>query len=81
MVLAIVAGGSSRKARTVSNERLTYWKCPKCFGTGRVIVNDHKAVPHAKSCVDCDGSGNALVDGQANEHLRRLSEIDARNGR
>lgn len=55
------------------HERLTYWKCPKCHGTGRVIYG-----PNAEKCFECDGTGNAMIDGVEQAHRRRLAEIDAR---
>ena len=60
-------------ATDVSDFYLGFWKCPKCHGTGRVIVLDV-----ALRCMSCDGTGNALVDGAARAHERRLAEIDAR---
>lgn len=53
------------------NERLTYWECRECFGTGRVIV-----ASNAYTCFACDGSGNALVSGAKHRHVQRLAEID-----
>jgi len=52
----------------------TYWKCPHCHGTGKVIGGYHfKTI---EPCVDCDGSGNAFVDGRAAAYRRRLAEIE-----
>lgn len=53
-------------------ERLTWWKCPKCHGTGRVI-----ALRRVEPCFHCDGTGNALIDGRARDHARRVAEIEA----
>lgn len=50
---------------------LQFWQCRYCLGTGRVIfagkVND---------CHECDGTGNALVDGPRKAHERRIREIE-----
>ena len=54
-------------------ERIRYWKCSDCHGTGRA---EH--IPgRVTTCERCDGTGNALVDGEAAAHRRRLIEIDA----
>lgn len=53
------------------NDRLTYWKCPKCHGTGKTIP-----IPgRVEDCFDCDGTGNALVDGKARAHEREVNDI------
>lgn len=57
-------------------ERLTYWKCPSCRGTGRVAYG-----PTAIACFHCAGTGNALVDGREAAHRRRLTEIERSKNR
>jgi hypothetical protein len=54
-------------------ERITYWRCRHCFGTGMVFEPYLKA---PITCFRCDGSGNALIDGAAEQHKRRLAEFD-----
>lgn len=54
--------------------RVTYWKCPKCYGTGRQIVGNS-----AIECSACAGSGNSFTNGDEVYHRRRLEEIDAAN--
>lgn len=75
LVLIMETGGRhSRnlvmKGRPMKN-RLTYWKCPKCHGTGERIV-----VPgHVEHCSDCAGTGNALVDGKARAHAAEIERL------
>lgn len=58
-------------------DRLTYWKCPRCYGTGQAIP-----IPgHVETCSECDGTGNALVDGAARAHSRQVAEILRRKAR
>jgi len=54
-------------------ERLTYWKCPKCLGTGRRFEH---WMSEPEPCFSCDGTGNALVSGETERHKRRLAEFD-----
>jgi len=56
------------------SDRITFWKCSECHGTGRVFV-----CVIAKECYKCDGTGNALIDGAEERHKRRLSEFDRRS--
>lgn len=52
--------------------RIIYWKCRHCHGTGEAIT-----VPsHSERCFECDGTGNAMVDGRAAAHRRQLQEIE-----
>lgn len=51
---------------------LNYWQCSKCHGTGKVIPVYAKNV---EECEACDGTGNALVNGEAERHRRRISEL------
>lgn len=55
-------------------ERITYWKCRHCHGTGQVIRGCSEW-RRAFKCDECDGTGNALVDGAAEQHRRDLSEL------
>lgn len=50
---------------------LSYWKCRKCHGTGKTIWQEQ-----VNECSACDGTGNALVDGEARRHLRRVRELE-----
>lgn len=50
---------------------LTYWKCRECHGTGRVFRPWY--AKESQPCFKCDGSGNALVDGEEQRHRRRLA--------
>jgi DnaJ-class molecular chaperone len=59
-------------------ERITYWKCSHCHGTGRTIWG-HGDTARAETCFYCDGTGNAFVDGATECHKRRLEEIDTRD--
>lgn len=52
------------------SDQLTYWKCPKCHGTGFQICGGREI-----TCYPCDGTGNAMVDGAARAHRRALSEL------
>lgn len=56
-------------------ERLTYWKCPDCHGAGLVFRPWYAETP--EQCFKCDGTGNALVDGETERHKRRLADFDA----
>lgn len=57
-------------------ERLTYWKCSECHGTGKVICGyDHDRID---PCSRCDATGNAMVDGETERHKRRIAEIERR---
>lgn len=56
-------------------ERLTYWKCPKCHGIGKVIAGRIGSA-RVEPCFDCDGTGNGLVDGAAAEHRRDMDIVD-----
>ena len=58
----------------IKTERISYWKCSHCLGTGRVIYGGD-AGPH--DCSECDGTGNALIDGATERHKRALAEIDS----
>lgn len=55
-------------------EYLTYWECSDCRGTGRVFRPWY--AKHSEQCFKCDGTGNAIVDGEAARHRRRLHEED-----
>jgi DnaJ-class molecular chaperone len=59
-------------------ERLTYWKCNHCHGTGKLIVGFGDGARTA-SCDHCDGTGNGLVDGPTERHKRRVAEIETKN--
>ena len=58
-------------------ERITYWKCPKCFGTGKCVQGFE---PNARTydCEACDGTGNGMVDGATERHKRRVAKIERR---
>lgn len=58
----------------MSREYLTYWKCPRCHGTGLTFEPWFADEPNV--CSKCGGSGNALVDGEAERHKRRLLDFD-----
>lgn len=62
------------------DERITYWKCSTCYGTGKVI-RGRIGSPRAEPCEKCDGTGNALVDGATERHKRRIAEIEQRSNR
>lgn len=52
--------------------RISYWQCQKCHGSGKAIP-----VPgHVERCFECDGTGNALVDGRAAAHAREVRRIE-----
>lgn len=51
---------------------MNYWKCPKCHGTGKVIL----AYSATEMCFDCDGTGNGYVDGAARYHAREVDRIE-----
>lgn len=55
------------------SERLIFWKCRHCYGTGEIIVGSRAPAVHR--CPHCSGTGNALVDGHAEAHRRRLRQI------
>lgn len=61
----------------MEKDRITFWKCPKCHGTGKVITG-RIGPPRVKDCERCDGTGNAMVDGAAEAHKRRIAEIETR---
>lgn len=50
----------------------TFWKCRHCHGTGKIIF----AHVHVEQCEKCDGTGNAFVDGEAEQHKRRIKDIE-----
>ena len=54
------------------SDRLTYWKCPKCHGTGHVFRPWYNK--QSGSCFACAGTGNALVDGETEQHKQRLAD-------
>ena len=54
------------------NDRISYWKCPKCHGTGRVFSPWYAKT--SQECFDCAGSGNAFVSGEEERHRRRLAD-------
>jgi DnaJ-class molecular chaperone len=47
-----------------------WWKCPECHGTGRVFSPWYAKT--SESCLKCDGTGNAVVNGEEERHRRRL---------
>lgn len=49
-----------------------WWKCPECHGTGRVFRPWYAKT--SEPCFKCDATGNAMVDGEAERHKRRLFE-------
>lgn len=51
----------------------SHWKCGRCHGTGWEIPFPG----HTDRCPDCDGTGNALVDGDAARHAREVARIRA----
>lgn len=51
-------------------ERLTYWRCLECHGTGRRVSGGYDF-----HCDACDGTGNALVNGKARAHHRAMERI------
>lgn len=51
---------------------MNWWKCSECHGTGRVYRPWYAKT--SESCDRCDGSGNAMVDGAAERHRRRVLE-------
>ena len=53
-----------------------FQKCKRCCGTGKTIFCE-KITP----CPDCDGTGNALVDGEEMRYRRRLREIEDKQQR
>jgi hypothetical protein len=56
------------------SERITFWRCGHCLGTGRIFAV-YAIAPEV--CAKCAGTGNALVDGEAERHRQRLSEFDS----
>jgi hypothetical protein len=46
---------------------LQFWKCKHCHGTG-ILRNP------LRYCEQCDGSGNALVDGAEERHKRAIRD-------
>ena len=57
---------------TMSDE-ITYWRCRKCRRVGILA-------PYGLRCLRCDGTGNALVDGEAAAHQRAVKEALERQG-
>ena len=55
----------------MARDDITYWRCPHCKGTGEVIIGHRSIEP----CSRCDGTGNALVDGEAMAHKREIERI------
>jgi DnaJ-class molecular chaperone len=49
-----------------------WWKCRHCHGTGRVFEPWY--AQESNACSTCDGTGNAVVDGEAERHRRRVHE-------
>lgn len=58
-------------------ERITYWKCPRCFGTGR-LIHGYGDSKRAYECKDCDGTGNSMIDGATERYKRELAQMDWR---
>lgn len=56
----------------MAREYLTYWKCRHCFGSGKIII-----CGRVSPCGACDGTGNAMVDGEAADHARRIAAVEA----
>ena len=56
--------------------RLTYWKCNVCHGTGRKFEH---WMDRSEICFKCDGTGNALVDGEERRLRRKLEEEQERD--
>lgn len=54
---------------------MNYWKCAQCHGTGKDI-DYWTGKARVIKCNECDGTGNALVDGAAERHKRRIFEIE-----
>ena len=59
--------------------RLTYWKCPECHGTGRVFRKRLGTPRKSEPCFECDSTGNAFINGEAEQHKRRLADEAAGN--
>lgn len=55
------------------SERINYWQCSACHGTGEVLLGFY--CDEILACDRCDGTGNAMVDGAKRRHERRLEEI------
>lgn len=53
------------------DERITFWKCPECHGVGKLAPHWSDTV---SDCPKCDGTGNALVDDEAERLRRRVSQ-------
>lgn len=52
-----------------------YWKCPECHGVGKRIR--YWTTPASvEPCPKCDGTGNALVDGEARRYAREVERIE-----
>lgn len=60
------------------SEHITFWKCPKCHGTGKTIKY-WGVKAETEACRKCDGTGNGLVDGEASEHQREIDRIENAN--
>lgn len=54
------------------SERLTYWKCAECQGTGRAFYPWY--AEQSSECFKCGGTGNALINGETERHKRRLRD-------
>lgn len=57
----------------MKDERITYWRCPDCCGTGKLVAGNS-----VTDCYKCDGTGNGMVDGEKAAHQRRIDEIEKR---
>lgn len=53
------------------SERINYWRCQHCYGAGFVF---EPYMQGPQQCLKCDGTGNALIDGAAERHKRRVQE-------
>ena len=56
------------------SERIHFWRCSHCFGTG-LVFEPYMQGP--LQCLKCDGTGKAMVDGEAERHKRRIQEWDS----
>lgn len=54
------------------SEMIGWWRCPECHGTGRVFRPWYAET--SEPCFECDGTGNACVDGERRRHARKLLE-------
>ncbi len=55
------------------SDYISRWRCPECYGTGRVAI-----LGHAATCYKCDGTSNGFAIDKARRHARVLAEIDER---